>query len=189
MENVPDKPMGRIAPLEPPYDAEVQAAFDAITPPGRAPLLLFRTVAVSRRVYARFRAGGLLDRGALALRLRELVILRICGRHRCEYEWGVHVAIFGAKAGFGAPQLAATVDGRAADWSAAEAALLAACDALDETTRIGEGLWARLRAHFDEAQVLELIALAGFYRTVCLYANALQLPLEPFAARFPAAPG
>ena len=178
--------MSRIAPLEPPYDAEVQAAFDTITPPGRTPLRLFRTIAVSRRVYERFRAGGLLDRGALPLRQREIVILRICGRHRCEYEWGVHVTVFGARAGFMAEQLAATVDGRPAGWDPAEAALLAACAALDQTTRLSDETWAQLRAHFDEQQVLELIALAGFYRTVCLYANALQLPLEAFAARFPA---
>jgi alkylhydroperoxidase family enzyme len=141
---------------------------------------------VSRRIYQRFRAGGLLDRGALSLRQREIVILRICGRNRCEYEWGVHVSVFGAKAGFSAEQLAATVDGRTADWSDCEAALLAACDALDHGTRLSDDGWARLRTHFDAPQVLELIALAGFYRTVCVYANALQLPREPFAARFPA---
>ena len=177
--------MSRIAPLEPPYDAEVQAAFDAITPPGQTPLLLFRTIAVSRRVYQRFRSGGLLDRGALSLRQRELVILRICGLHRCEYEWGVHVTIFGTKAGLTADQLAATVDSHPGTWDPSEAALLAACEALDRTTRLTDETWASLREHFDEQQVLELIALAGFYRTVCLYANALQLPLEPAAARFP----
>ena len=176
--------MPRIAPLIPPYDAETQAAFDAITPPGQTPLLLFRTVAVSRRIYRRFRAGGLLDRGALSLREREIVILRVCGRNVCEYEWGVHVAVFGTKAGLSAEQFAATVDGRAAGWSPREAVLLGACDELDAGTRLTDPTWTHLREHFDEPQVLELIALTGFYRTVCLYANALQLPLEPFAARF-----
>ncbi|MCW7536423.1 hypothetical protein OOT46_00955 [Aquabacterium sp. A7-Y] len=32
---------------------------------------------------------------------------------------------------------------------------------------------------------LELIALAGFYRTVSSFANGLRLPLEPQATRFP----
>jgi alkylhydroperoxidase family enzyme len=180
--------MNRIEPVQAPFDPEVQAAFDAITPAGQTPLLLFRTIAVSRRIYARFRAGGLLDRGALSLRQREIVVLRICGLHRCEYEWGVHVSVFAAKAGFTPEQLAATVDGLPANWAAAEAALFAACEELDRTTRLGDETWALLRAHFDAPQVLEMIALAGFYRTVCLYANGLRLPLEPFAARFSACP-
>jgi alkylhydroperoxidase family enzyme len=177
--------MSRIEPVNPPYDDELQQAFDAITPPGRTPLRLFRTLAVSRRVYQRFRAGGLLDRGPLPLRLREIVILRVCGLQRCEYEWGVHVAVFGARSGLTDEQLAATADGRPAAWEPAEAALLAVCEELDRGTRLADETWSRLRAHFDEEQVLEVLALAGFYRTVCLHANVLQLPLEAFGARFP----
>ena len=41
-------------------------------------------------------------------------------------------------------------------------------------------------ARFSEEALLELLLLAGFYRTVSCLANALRLPLEPFAARFPA---
>lgn len=176
--------MNRIEPVQAPFDSDTQAAFDAITPPGKTPLLLFRTIAVSRRIYARFRAGGLLDRGALSLRQREIVILRICGLHRCEYEWGVHVAVFAGTAGFTPEQLAATVDGPAASWTADETVLLTACEELDRTTRFSDGTWVRLREHFDDQQILEMIAFAGFYRTVCLYANGLRLPLESFAARF-----
>ena len=44
-----------------------------------------------------------------------------------------------------------------------------------------------LRAHYDEAQVLEIIQLCGFYRMVSYMANALALPLEAKAARFPTA--
>jgi hypothetical protein len=49
--------MSRIAPLNPPYAPEIQAAFDAIMPPGADPLVLFRTLAVNARIYQRFRAG------------------------------------------------------------------------------------------------------------------------------------
>ena len=34
-------------------------------------------------------------------------------------------------------------------------------------------------------QILELIALAGFYHTVSFFANGLRLPLEAFAVAFP----
>jgi hypothetical protein len=52
--------MARIAPLNPPYATDI---FDAIMPAGVDPLVLFRTLAVNTRVYGRFHAGGLLDRG------------------------------------------------------------------------------------------------------------------------------
>jgi alkylhydroperoxidase family enzyme len=37
----------------------------------------------------------------------------------------------------------------------------------------------------DEAKIFEVILLCGFYRTVSYLANALDLPLEEKAARFP----
>jgi alkylhydroperoxidase family enzyme len=177
--------MARMSPLNPPYAPEIQAAFAAIMPPGAAPLVLFRTLAVNARVFARFRAGGLLDRGLLSLRQREIVIDRTCALNRCEYEWGVHVAIFAAKAKLTAAQIAATVDGGAADWSADEEALLAVCEELHVTRTISDPLWTRLTEHFTPEQILEIIALVGFYGTVSLHANALALPLEANAARFP----
>ena len=60
----------RVAPLAPPYDADVQATFDKIMPPGVPPLSLFTTLARVPRVWERFRAGSLLDRGPLSLRGR-----------------------------------------------------------------------------------------------------------------------
>jgi len=179
--------MSRIVPLDPPYAPEIQAAFDAIMPPGVDPLVLFRTLAVNGRVYQRFRAGGLLDRGLLSLRQREIVIDRTCALNRCEYEWGVHVAIFAEKAKLTSRQIEATVHGGEAGWSEDERVLLDVCDELDRTRTLSDALWARLAAAFTAEEILEIIALVGFYRTVSLHANALKLPLEPNAARFPQA--
>ena len=57
----------RIPPAVPPYPAEVQARFDALMPPGVAPLQLFRVLARDQRLFQRFMGGGLLDRGHLTL--------------------------------------------------------------------------------------------------------------------------
>ena len=84
--------MSRIAPLEPPYSADIQAQFNAIM--GTLPLILFRVLAGHPRAWGKFRAASLLDRGPLSLREREIVIDRTCALTGCEYEWGVHVAIF-----------------------------------------------------------------------------------------------
>src|ERR1700710_1939829 len=85
--------MSRIAPLEPPYAPEIQAQFDRIMR-GAPPLTLFRVVAGNARAWDKFRAGSLLDGGPLSLREREIVIDRTGALTKCEYEWGVHVALF-----------------------------------------------------------------------------------------------
>ena len=70
----------RIAPADPPYPPEIQARFDALMPPGVAPLVLFRTLARDQRLFQRFMGGGLLDKGHLTLRQREIVIDRVTAR-------------------------------------------------------------------------------------------------------------
>ena len=42
--------------------------------------------------------------------------------------------------------------------------------------------------HFDETQILEAIALVGYYHTISFLCVGLELPLESYAARFPATP-
>src|SRR5579864_6748461 len=119
--------MSRIAPAEPPYEPAIAEALQRIMPPGLEPLVLFRTMARSPRVFGKMFAGGLLDKGPLGLRQRELVIDRTTARLGCEYEWGVHIALFAVKVGFGPAEIAATVqDGAdAACWAADEQALVA----------------------------------------------------------------
>ncbi|MBV9565255.1 MAG: carboxymuconolactone decarboxylase family protein [Bradyrhizobium sp.] len=178
--------MSRIVPLEPPYAPEIQAEFDRIMR-GAPPLTLFRVMAGHRRAWDKFKAGSLLDPGPLSLRQREIVIDRTCALNRCEYEWGVHIAIFARPAGLSDEQVRATVLGGADApcWSAAEQALIAAVDALHHRSTLNEAEYAALAVHFDAAQILEIMLLCGFYRTVSYLANALALSPEPNAARFP----
>jgi len=180
--------MPRIAPAEPPHPPAIAAALDRIMPKGVPPLVLFRTMARSPRVFEKMFAGGLLDKGPLSLRQREIVIDRTTARLGAEYEWGVHIAFFADKVGFDAERVAATVHGPADApcWSADERALLAAVDDLVDRRTIADATWDRLAAHFDEAQILEVIALAGYYHTIGFLCRALELPPEPYAARFPA---
>src|SRR3954454_6571215 len=178
--------MSRIAPLEPPYAPEIQAQFDRIMR-GAPPLSLFRVVAGNARAWDKFRTGSLLDGGPLTLREREIVIDRTCALARCEYEWGVHVAIFAAAAKLTDEQVRATVrEGADAPcWSASEQALMAAVDALHHRATLTPEEFAALAAHYDDAKIFEVMLLCGFYRTVSYLANGLDLPLEKTAARFP----
>ncbi len=176
-----------IAPANPPYPPDVPARFDALMPPGVAPLVLFRVLARDARLFQRFMGGGLLDKGHLTLRQREIVIHRVTAQCRSEYEWGVHVAFFAKRASLDTVQLRSTVHGSATDacWSAEDALLIRFCDALHPHATIDDALWTELCVTFSEEAILELLLLAGFYRTVSYLTNALRLPLEPFAARFP----
>jgi alkylhydroperoxidase family enzyme len=180
--------MSRIRPLEPPYAEEIQRSFDRIMK-GKEPLLLFRTLATSERAWAKFRNGSLLDRGPLGLRDREIVINRTTALAHCEYEWGVHVAVYAKHAELTDEQIDATRNGglSAPCWSGAEQALIAAVDALHARATLDRIEFDRLREHYDDDQVLEILMLCGLYRTVSYVANALDLPLEPTARRFPAA--
>ena len=177
----------RIAPLEPPYPPAAQAAFEAIMPPGVPPLALFTTLARFERVYGKFRAGGLLDKGPVSLRHREIMIDRTCARTGNAYEWGVHVAFFADRAGLDAAQIEALAL-EAWDWpgwTADEQVILKLADDLHDAAAISDAAWDGLRRHFDEQQIMELISLAGFYRTVAYFCNGLKLPLETYGAALP----
>jgi alkylhydroperoxidase family enzyme len=177
----------RIALADPPYPAEIQARFDALMPPGTAPLALFRALARDQRLFQRFMGAGLLDKGHLTLRQREIVIDRVTARCGSQYEWGVHIAFFAKRAGLDEAQQRSLVRGGPDDpcWGGEESLLIRFCDALHAACDIDDALWTELRARFSEEAVLELLLLAGFYRTVSYLTNALRLPLEPYAARFP----
>jgi alkylhydroperoxidase family enzyme len=178
--------MPRIAPLEPPYEAEIQSQFDRIMR-GAPPLMLFRVMAANPRAWEKFRNSSLLDRGPLSLREREIVIDRTCALNACEYEWGVHVTTFAQAAGLTEAEIRATVhEGADAPcWSAAEQALIAAVDALHARSTLSDEEFSELSSHYDDAKIFEIILLCGFYRTVSYLANGLKLPLEERAARFP----
>ncbi|HKA87621.1 MAG TPA: carboxymuconolactone decarboxylase family protein [Haliangiales bacterium] len=175
----------RIAPLAPPYPPEVAEDLRKLMPPGMEPIRLFTTLAHNPRVLGRVRRGGLLDPGAVALRDRELVILRTTALCGAEYEWGVHVAFFAGAAGLTPEQVAATVTGDAGAFAPAERALFDMCDALHRSATVDDALWARLAEGRQPAELVELIALAGQYRGIGCLVNALGVELEPNAPRFP----
>lgn len=178
--------MSRIEALQPPYPAEVRELFDLVMPEGMEPLRLFRVMARSRRIFPRFMRGGVLDRGPVPIRDREIVIHRTTARCGAEYEWGVHVAAFGRPLGLGEDVLRATVRGAADDpaFSPRQSLLVRLCDELHDDCRIAPATWEALRRDFDDEQILELIYTAGLYHVVSFLVNGLELEAEPFAPGF-----
>ncbi|NVM90176.1 alkylhydroperoxidase family enzyme [Variovorax sp. SG517] len=177
----------RIEPATAPFDEDISRPLDRLMK-GQPPLRLFTTLARDSRLFQKFFAGGLLDKGNLSIRQREIVIHRTTALCKSEYEWGVHVATFSRLAGLTPEQVQATVTGSAneACWSAEEQVLLRLCDSLHARSDIDDELWNGLRKYFAEEAIIELLMLAGFYRTVSYLTNGLRMPLEETGARFPA---
>lgn len=179
----------RIAPATTPFPDAVQAVIDRIVPQGMAPFTLFTTLARAPRLFDRFVARGYLGKGHLTLRQREMVIARTTALGGSEYEWGIHIHFFAERCGFDAAQLRSLVFGDAGDgcWpDAVDRVLIELSDALHAHCDVDDALWARLRSHFDEEAILELLMLAGNYRSVAYLTNALRLRPEAWAPTFAA---
>ncbi len=183
----------RITPLEPPFDAELDALLKQMTPPGAPNVLaLFRVLAKNPKLAERMMSTGghFLGKGSsLPLRDRELVIDRTCARCGAEYEWGVHVTAFAKAAGLSDAEVRHTVSYPADPdaWPPNEAALLAMVDALHDTSTLDDEQWTALAAHYDEAQIVELLMLVGWYHAISFVCNGLRVPLESWQARLPRA--
>lgn len=176
-----------LTPLTAPYSPDVAEILAAYPSTDGYILTLFRTFANSVR-FLKKGVPNLLDRESpLPLRVREIVILRTTANRNCEYEWGVHVAIFAKAAKLTPAQVAATraagVD--AALWTAEEASLIRAIDDLCSTGGMSDTVLARFEADWSPEQQLEILALCGTYHTVSFVANTARLPGEAFGATFP----
>ena len=184
----------RIPPLEPPYEGEVAQILERMMRAVDAePLALFRIVAHNRHILDKFRSTGsyLLNFGTIDPLEREIVIHRTCARCGSEYEWGVHVAVYGRDLGLTDAQFEATVRG-AADapvWSRRQSLLIRLVDELHDSGGISDRLWEELARGWEPEQLVELVALVGQYHLVSFFTNAFAIPPEEFAEAFPPGAG
>jgi 4-carboxymuconolactone decarboxylase len=176
----------RIPPVTDP-DPEVAAVLETTKILPGPPLNIFATLAHHPRLLKRFNVlGGLfLGRGLLPARQRELVILRTAWRTRCEYEFGQHV-LLGRRAGLADDEIRrlTTADG---DWPGDDALLVRLADEVHETRDVADPLWAALAERWGQAEILELVALAGFYGMVAGILNAARVQREPGVPGWPGA--
>jgi alkylhydroperoxidase family enzyme len=181
----------RITPVSPPFAPKVQALFDRLPASWSPPFKLFTVLARDERLLLRFTGSSVsyLEPSHVTVRQREVLLLRVTARCRCAYEWGMRVHYFAGEAELNEAQLYASVYGDADDaaWQPNDKILLRLADELHDTISISNVLWADLRAAFSEEAILQMLLMAGNYRTVAYVANGLRLPLEPGVGRpFPA---
>jgi alkylhydroperoxidase family enzyme len=144
--------------------------------------------------------------------IRELAILRVAARNRADYEWVAHEPL-ARQAGLGDAQIAAikvggggavgggagatgggagatgggagATGGGAGGLSPAQWAALAYTDAVTMHVSVRREIFAAVRAHFDDRQVLELTVTVAAYNMVSRVLVALEVAPgdDPFPAK------
>ena len=181
-------PEPRIAPLVDP-SPEVEELLDKTKVRQGPPLHIFATMAHHPRLLKRFNVlGGLfLGRGVLPPRARELVIMRTAWRTNCEYEFGQHT-LLGRQAGLTDDEIQRLTE-EAAGWPEADALLVRLADEVHVHHDVSDELWAQLERRWNQAEMIELVTLAGFYGMVSSFLNATRVQLDPGVPGWPAATG
>jgi 4-carboxymuconolactone decarboxylase len=111
------------------------------------------------------------------IRDRELAILRIAWLSQAPFEWGSHVKI-AKRNGITSEEIERIIVGSSArGWSKRERAIVLAMEELHFDSMITDDTWADLQEFYNDKKLIELVILAGQYKTVAYYQNSLRLPL------------
>jgi len=121
----------------------------------------------------------LLGKGVLNPRERELAVLRVGWLCRAPYEWSQHVDI-AKRYGVTAEEVERATHGSSAPgWSEHDAAIVRGVEELLGDQSICDATWNVLARTWTERQLLEFLALIGYYVSVAYSQNALRMRLSP----------
>jgi uncharacterized peroxidase-related enzyme len=144
---------------------------------------MFRTMAHRPEIFetmiAHFEA--VLNTGTVPLKLKELLIVRTSQINQCEYCLGSHTQI-AQKLGWTKDQLDHLRDfENRSDFTPAEKASLRLAEQMTlDSNHVSDELFDALRLHFDEGEIVELMAAIGLFNYFNRFNNALQIePTKP----------
>jgi AhpD family alkylhydroperoxidase len=144
---------------------------------GTTPPHVFTTLGRHRRVFWGWLlfAGSLMPFGRLPRVDSEMVILRVATLRDSAYELTQHRRL-ARRAGLSADDVERVAAGPDADgWTARQALLLRATDALVRDQDLVDGLWAELRATLSERDCLELVMLVAHYGMLATVLGTLRV--------------
>ncbi|MCP3854568.1 MAG: carboxymuconolactone decarboxylase family protein [Actinomycetia bacterium] len=176
----------RIQPVSEPDDETREALAKTIARDGE-PLNIFGVLAHHPKLLKRFNllGGFILNKGLLPVREREIVILRVGWNAQSRYEFGQHTVI-GRHCGLSDDEIRRlTVPADEGQWSADDRALVDMCDDIQADDCVSAGTWARLAQRWNEAELIELVVTAGFYRMVSGFLNSTGVELDDGVPDFP----
>ncbi len=125
--------------------------------------------------------------GDLGRRNAELVILRVAAHLRSWYEWASHVdrALACGVTLAQIERVKQPIDPQ--HWPAGEYQLLKSVDELIKTKNLAPASYAALRHHYDDNQIMDIIAIHGMYIILGCMLNVWQQELDQHIAdRLPA---
>lgn len=187
-------PSRRLPLRQPPYEPSVEKAINSTAFTGLSPLNLRLALAHHPKLATAFQsmAHVVLFQCEVAERDREIAIIRTGALTRSEYEWGMHVSIYGDKCGLTEPQVqeltcaASWRDLSEALWTPAERLVVRMVDELHLHSTVADDTWAALNAAWPQEQVMELVFASSFYHMAAFFLNTAAVPLEDGSRRFPA---
>jgi alkylhydroperoxidase family enzyme len=179
--------MSRLGPVEDPTPEQAELLEPYRTFSGGEPFNIFRTLVRHPKLFKRSMvlATGLLMKGELAPRTREIAILRVAWRSGSVYEWGQHVRI-GLDSGLAQDEIdALATEAADAAWSDAERLTVAVADELCRDVDLTDATWDAALATWGEQGLMELIFLVGNYRMLAGFLNAARVELDDGLGGFP----
>ena len=173
--------MARLPLIDPAATSgDVRASFD------RMPVVLniFRMMAHAEANFipAMRYANSILHRQKLSHVNRELLILQVAQRQGGAYEWHQHIPI-ALGVGVTQRQVDCLEQGNYTDeaFNATERALLAFGRETIDNVRVPDAVFADMRAHFSEQEIVESIMAIGFYMMMARLTEATETDLDPAA--------
>jgi 4-carboxymuconolactone decarboxylase len=176
---IPRPTSPRIAPITEP-SAELEEIFaKALLGPSGKPINIFGTLGHHPKLLKRFNVlgGFFLNGGLLPAREREIVILRVGYQCEAVYEFGQHT-IIGLRVGLTENEIAELASPAGKEWSPKDAALIALADDLCTDNCVSDATWASLQTDWNEAELIELVMVAGMYRMVSGFLNTMGVQLD-----------
>ena len=161
-------------------DPRVAEVYRKLEAGGHQMLNLYKAVANAPALFTDFfrLANRILFQTGLPPRLRELAILRVGDLARTPYEYTKHVQI-GLKAGVPRAQIDALARwSESNEFDDAERAVLQYTDEVSRGYRANDKTFAALKRHLDDARIVELTVIIGFYEMICRVLEALQVEIE-----------
>ncbi|WP_395685531.1 carboxymuconolactone decarboxylase family protein [Caenimonas koreensis] len=124
-------------------------------------------------MFGAIRTGGILDGG-----VRELVILLVAILNRAPYEFAQHAPVALEE---GVPQAKIDALGhwaQAGDFTQRERDALAYATAMTLQVQVPDDVFADVRRHFNEREMVELTATVAGYNMVSRFLEAMQIEVE-----------
>ena len=111
-------------------------------------------------------------------RIRELAICKVARLTRAEYE-RLHHEPIARREGITEQQLAGLDAWREGDlFDTRDRAVLAYAEQMTERVQVDDAVFAAVREHFDDREIVELTATIAFYNLVSRFLVAMQIDME-----------